>query len=130
MTACGDSSNNDGNNDNSNSAADNNANDDSATNDGGGDTDYKVAMVTDVGGVDDKSFNQSAWEGLKAWGEEHGLEEGEGFDYAQSSSDSDYTPNLQTLVRADYDLVFGIGFKLDKAMKDIASQYPDKSFGI
>lgn len=31
----------------------------------------KVAMVTDVGGIDDKSFNQSAWEGLQAWGADH-----------------------------------------------------------
>ena len=33
-------------------------------------TDFSIAMVTDVGGVDDKSFNQSAWEGIQAWGEE------------------------------------------------------------
>ena len=36
-------------------------------------TDLKVAIVTDTGGVDDKSFNQSAWEGLQAWGKENGL---------------------------------------------------------
>ena len=37
---------------------------------------YTVAMVTDVGGIDDKSFNQSAWEGLKSWGKEHDLTKG------------------------------------------------------
>ena len=37
---------------------------------------FTVAMVTDTGGVDDKSFNQSAWEGLTAFGEENGIEEG------------------------------------------------------
>ena len=37
---------------------------------------FTVAMVTDTGGVDDKSFNQSAWEGLQAFGEENGLEKG------------------------------------------------------
>ncbi|HLR02388.1 MAG TPA: BMP family protein [Virgibacillus sp.] len=120
MAACGSSNNNADNNDGGNSGG----------SDGNGDTDYKVGLVTDVGGVDDKSFNQSAWEGLQSWGEEHGLEKGEGFDYAQSKSDSDYTPNLQTLVRGDYDLVYGIGFKLEKAMEDIADQYPDKEFGI
>lgn len=36
-------------------------------------TDLKAAIVTDTGGVDDKSFNQSAWEGLQAWGKENGL---------------------------------------------------------
>lgn len=93
-------------------------------------TDFSAALVTDVGGVDDKSFNQSAWEGLKAWGEEHGLEKGEGYDYAQSDTDADYIPNLQQIVRADYDLIYGIGFKLKPAVTDIAKQYPDKHFGI
>src|SRR5699024_11582059 len=40
--------------------------DSEATEEDGGDTDFKAALVTDVGGVDDKSFNQSAWEGLQA----------------------------------------------------------------
>ena len=39
-------------------------------------TDLKAAIVTDTGGVDDKSFNQSAWEGLQAWGKENGLSKG------------------------------------------------------
>src|SRR5574341_800608 len=54
-----------------------------------------VALVTDVGGIDDKSFNQSAWEGLQAWGKENNLKKGKnGFDYLQSKSDADYTTNL------------------------------------
>ena len=92
--------------------------------------DFKVGMVTDVGGVDDKSFNQSAWEGLKAWGEEHGLTEKEAFDYAQSNDDSDYLPNLNRLVRNDYDLVFGIGYLLETAIEDVAQQNPDAYFSI
>lgn len=126
MTACGSSDNND--NGDANGAADNDGNDNGDENDG--DEDLKAALVTDVGGVDDKSFNQSAWEGLQEWGDEHDLEEGEDFDYAQSESDSDYTPNLQNMVREDYDLVYGVGFKLEKAMEDIADNYPDKKFGI
>lgn len=38
-------------------------------------TDLNVAMITDTGGVDDRSFNQSAWEGLQAWGKENNLQE-------------------------------------------------------
>ena len=109
---------------------DDNGNDNGAAEDNGGDTDFKVALVTDVGGVDDKSFNQSAWEGLQAWGEEHGLEKGEGFDYAQSDADADYLPNLTRLVRDDYDLLFGIGFKLEDAIGKIADQNPDSHFAI
>src|SRR5699024_12511980 len=69
--------------------------------------DFTVAMVTDTGGIDDKSFNQSAWEGLQAWGDTAGVEKGsDGFDYAQSEDDSDYLPNFTRLVKNDFDLVF------------------------
>ncbi|MEH6990638.1 MULTISPECIES: BMP family lipoprotein [Bacillales] len=92
---------------------------------------FSVAMVTDVGGVDDKSFNQSAWEGLKAFGDENGLEKGKGgFDYLQSQSDADYSTNLNTLARQDFDLVFGIGFLMEGAINEIAQQQKDSHFGI
>jgi basic membrane protein A and related proteins len=92
---------------------------------------FTVAMVTDVGGVDDKSFNQSAWEGLKAFGEEHGLEKGKsGYDYLQSQSDADYATNLNTLARQDFDLVYGIGFLMEGAINDIAQQQKDSHFAI
>lgn len=125
LAACG-GSNNEGETDTGN----NNAADNNATEENGGDTDFKVALVTDVGGVDDKSFNQSAWEGLQAWGEDHGLEKGDGFDYAQSNADADYLPNLTRLVRDDYDLLFGIGYKLEDAIGKIAQQNPDNHFAI
>ncbi len=95
-----------------------------------GNGDFSVAMVTDIGGVDDKSFNQSAWEGLKAFGEEHGLEEGQGYDYAQSESDADYNPNITRLVRNDYNLVYGIGYKLNDAISTAAERYPETNFAI
>lgn len=104
--------------------------DEEGSDDSDGDSDFSVGLVTDVGGVDDKSFNQSAWEGLQAWGDEHDLEEGEDFDYAQSDSSSDYVPNLKSMTRQDYDLIYGIGFKLQDSIEDIAEQYPDKHFAI
>ena len=74
---------------------------------------FSVAMVTDVGGVDDKSFNQSAWEGIKQFGDDNGLSRGDGgFDYLQSASDADYNTNLNNLLRRDFDLVFGVGFMM------------------
>lgn len=91
---------------------------------------FKVAMVTDVGGVDDKSFNQSAWEGLKAFGEENDLTKGNGIDYLQSQSDADYATNLNSLVRQDYNLVFGIGFMMAGAVEEIATQQTDAHFAI
>jgi basic membrane protein A and related proteins len=92
---------------------------------------FTVAMVTDVGGVDDKSFNQSAWEGLKAYGEDNGLEKGnDGFDYLQSQSDADYATNLNTLARKNFDLIYGIGYLLQPAVDEIAQQQKDTHFAI
>lgn len=93
--------------------------------------DFSVVMITDQGGVDDKSFNQSAWEGLQAWGEENGKERGVGgYDYLQSNSDSDYITNLNSAVQANFDITFGIGFKLETAINDVAQQFPDNHFAI
>lgn len=92
---------------------------------------FTVAMVTDVGGVDDKSFNQSAWEGLQAFGKENGLEKGKGgYDYLQSQSDADYATNLNTLSRQKFDLIFGIGFLMQDSVNEIAQQQKDAHFGI
>jgi len=100
---------------------------------GGGETtesEFSVAMVTDVGGVDDKSFNQSAWEGLQKFGEENNLEEGEGIDYLQSASDADYNTNLNNLIRREFDVVFGIGFLMEGAVTEIATQQPEAQIAI
>ncbi|MFC0271361.1 BMP family protein [Metabacillus herbersteinensis] len=104
---------------------------DGAADEGTKEENFTVAMVTDVGGVDDKSFNQSAWEGLKAFGEEHGLEKGqEGYNYLQSQSDADYATNLNNLTRQDFDLVFGIGFLMLDSINEIAQQQKEANFGI
>lgn len=90
-----------------------------------------LAMVTDVGGVDDKSFNQSAWEGIQEWGADNGLKKGNGgFDYLQSKSDADYNSNLNNLIRRDFDLVFGVGYMMDDAISEIASENPDQKIAI
>ena len=62
--------------------AGNDDNGDNATGDGTTDaSDFTVGMVTDVGGIDDKSFNQSAWEGLQAFGEDLNLVENTNYSY-------------------------------------------------
>ncbi|MBM6618382.1 BMP family lipoprotein [Bacillus suaedaesalsae] len=91
---------------------------------------FKVAMVTDTGGVDDKSFNQSAWEGLKQFGADNNLEEGKGFKYLQSSAATDYAPNLNALVREDFNLVYGIGFLLGDDVKKVAQQQTEANLAI
>ncbi|MEH7418607.1 BMP family protein [Neobacillus drentensis] len=103
----------------------------SDTSTGGNKDTFSVAMVTDVGGVDDKSFNQSAWEGLQKFGKDNGMEKGKGgYDYIQSKSDADYSTNLNTLARQDFDLVFGIGYLMQGAVEEIAKQQKDHHFAI
>lgn len=92
---------------------------------------FSIAMITDVNGVDDKSFNQSAWKGIQDFGNENNLEKGDGgFDYLESKSDAEFEPNLNRLVRRDFDLVYGIGYLLKDAMETIADQHPEKMFGL
>ncbi|WP_270181890.1 BMP family lipoprotein [Alkalihalobacillus sp. CinArs1] len=111
------------------------SNDTSGENAGGGSgegdkNNFKVAMVTDTGGVDDKSFNQSAWEGLQEFGGENGLEEDKGYKYVQSTAASDYQPNLSGLVRDNYDLIFGIGFLMQQDIQAIAQQKPEAQLAL
>lgn len=92
---------------------------------------FKAVMVTDTGGIDDKSFNQGAWEGLLEWGQANGGKtKGNGVDYILSKSESDYTTNLNTAVLNEYNIIFGIGFKLQKAVEEAAKQNPDSHFAI
>ena len=66
---------------------------------------YKVGLVLSVGGVNDESFNQSAWEGALKAQKEYGVE----VSYLESQSDSDYTPNIETFIDEDTDLIVGVG---------------------
>src|SRR5699024_8714017 len=93
--------------------------------------DFSTVMITDIGGVDDGAFNHSAWEGMIDFGEANGLERGvNGYEYLQSNSDSDFVTHLNTAVQSNFDLIFGIGFKLETAMREMAEQQPEKHFAI
>ncbi|THB80613.1 MAG: BMP family ABC transporter substrate-binding protein [Desulfobacteraceae bacterium] len=87
---------------------------------------FKVAMVTDVGGVNDQSFNQSAWEGHKRAKDELGVK----IAYKESKQDADYAPNMETLTDAGYDLIWGIGFLMGDAIKNTALINPDQKYAI
>lgn len=101
------------------------------TSKGGNESDFSLAMVTDVGGVDDKSFNQSAWEGIQKYGKDNGLSEGDGgYAYLQSKGEADYTSNLNALTRRNFDLVFGVGFMMEEAINTIAGQQADTNYAI
>lgn len=88
----------------------------------------RVAYVTDTGGVDDHSFNESAWTGLKAWGEENNLEQNQGYTYYQSENESDFTNNFQQAITEGYDMVAGAGFALATSLEEVAKNNPDTKF--
>ncbi|MBL1230294.1 BMP family protein [Enterococcus sp. BWB1-3] len=98
---------------------------------GSTDAEHSVVIVTDIGGVDDRSFNQSAWEGLQEWGKENGLSKGAGgYDYIQSNDASEYVTNIDTAVSNGFNTIFGIGYLLADSISAAADQNPDTQFGI
>lgn len=82
-------------------------------------------MITDVGGLGDKSFNDSAWEGLQKAGKEFGVEPV----ILQSTKQEDYEANIGNMAQS-VDLSIAVGFLMEQAMNAGADQYPDKKFGI
>lgn len=87
---------------------------------------FQVGMVTDVGGVNDNSFNQSAWEGLESLKSDTGSE----VKYLQSTDMAEYTTNLNDFVQNDWDLTWGIGFMMADAVKEVADANPDTNLAI
>ena len=89
---------------------------------------YKIGMITDTGGVNDESFNQSAWKGLQDLKAEYG--DKVEVKYLESKQDADYVPNVETFVDDEYDLIVGVGYKLEDAIKKASKDYPEKQFAI
>ena len=88
-----------------------------------------VGMITDVGGVNDESFNQTTWEGLQAIKKELGEDKVE-VKYLESKQDADYTPNIEQFVDQELDLIIGVGYKLADAVEKAAKAYPEQQFAI
>ena len=91
----------------------------------GGET-IRVGLVTDIGGLDDRSFNFLANRGLERAKSELGAEGR----VLISRQDSDYVPNLSTLARQDYDLIIGVGFLMAEAVETVANRFPDSNCAI
>jgi basic membrane protein A and related proteins len=86
----------------------------------------KVGLVTDIGGLNDRSFNQLANDGLERAKSELGVEG----KVLTSKSNADYVPNLSSLAQQKYDLVIGVGFLMSDAMNTVATKFPDTNFAI
>ena len=83
-----------------------------------------IGLVTDVGKVDDKSFNQSAWEGAQQAAQELGAQ----LEFIETTDATDYGTNIATFVDQGYDIVITVGFALGEATVAAAQQYPDVDF--
>ena len=87
---------------------------------------FRVSMVTDTGGINDQSFNQSAWEGLEYLEEKHNIK----INYVESVQAADYASNLDKMVDQGGNLIWGIGFSIADALKTAATMNTDRLYGI
>ena len=85
-----------------------------------------ATMVTDQGGVNDKSFNQSAYEGLTEYQDQGKID----FDYIESHKETDYQPNLESALDSDSDVIFTVGYALFDATNEAANNNPDQKYAI
>ena len=85
-----------------------------------------VTMVTDFGGINDKSFNQSAYEGLQG-AESDGTAT---FDYIESHKDSDYKPNLESALDSESDIILTVGYALYEPTVEAAKNNEDQNYVI
>lgn len=89
-------------------------------------TKLKIGLVTDVGGVNDKSFNQSAWAGVEKAVKEFGAEGR----YIESKQVTDYEKNIDSFATEGYEIIVTVGFLMGDVTAVKAEQYPDIHFAI
>ncbi|MET7468474.1 BMP family protein [Micromonospora sp. NPDC005686] len=94
---------------------------------GDGGKKFSACMVTDVGGIDDKSFNASAWKGLQEAQKENDKIE---IKYVQSKAEADYEVNLTGFVNQKCDFILAVGGLMSDATKAAAEKNPNQQFGI
>ncbi|TDK26755.1 BMP family ABC transporter substrate-binding protein [Arthrobacter crusticola] len=92
----------------------------------GENSDYLGCIVSDSGGFDDRSFNQSSYEGLKKAEKELGIE----INQAESQAETDFGPNVDQMVQQGCDLTVTVGFLLADTTKEAAEANPDSHFAI
>ena len=86
---------------------------------------FCVGLVTDVGKIDDKSFNQSTWEGVQQAKEEGVADQ---VQYIETVDAKDYDKNIATFGDENYDVIVTVGFALGEATNAAALKYPDVNF--
>ena len=87
---------------------------------------FKACAVSDTGGWQDKSFNESAYDGLMEAKSYLGVT----VDTAESDTEDDFVGNVDKLVASDCTLIIGVGFHLEPAVHQFALQHPDRNFAM
>ncbi len=87
-------------------------------------TGWKIAMVSDIAGINDQSFNQSAWEGLKQLNAETNAE----VSYIESKQSAEYTTCFETLVDNGNSLCWAVGYAISDAALESSASNPDVHF--
>lgn len=85
-----------------------------------------VSLVADLGGINDQSFNQSAWEGMQKLESDLGYQ----VKYLESAQESDFGSNIDKLTDEEPDMIWGVGFLMADAMLNAAKTNPDQKYGI
>jgi basic membrane protein A len=88
--------------------------------------DFKACMVSDVGGIDDNSFNENGWKGMQDAESQLGIE----VKFLESRSAEDYARNIDQFINEDCDIIVTVGFLLGDATKAAAEANPDTRFAI
>jgi phosphate/phosphite/phosphonate ABC transporter binding protein len=87
---------------------------------------FKVGMVSDVGGIDDASFNENTWKGLADAADAFGITA----TFLESQAQADYENNITEFAEQGYDMIITVGFLLGDATYKMAAEYPGINFAI
>jgi len=87
---------------------------------------FKACQVTDIGGVDDKGFNQTAWKGVEDAMKDFGIDG----KVLESNAETDYVPNINAFLSDDCDIIITVGFLVGDATEAAAKANPDRKFSI
>jgi basic membrane protein A and related proteins len=93
---------------------------------GAGASNFSACMVTDTGGIDDRSFNAASWAGMQAAGNSSGAK----VQYVASTSENDYVPNITRLISQKCSLVLSVGGLMAKATGEAAKANASQKFAI
>lgn len=90
----------------------------------------KIALILGFGGVDDRSFNQAGWEGLKDWGKEKGLKEKKDFLYIETNEPQDNSTNVNQAVENGFNTIISLSYLQADAIKEAAEANPNLDFAL